>query len=148
VSVGLSVYPSVVTRQRLDKNYRSNEYKRNNRGIVERVVLCAVRVISKENRRLVLPRTTFFLRNSAPPQQFSIKFGSLWEVSHTSNPTWVWVQANSFPHYFLYKKCMGIIQTRARGQNWIMATIRSLLGYVKDLKIPSAFARYRIFFTC
>jgi hypothetical protein len=41
------------------KRYRDHEYTRNNGKIVGSVVLYAVRVVSKESRRLVLPRTSY-----------------------------------------------------------------------------------------
>jgi hypothetical protein len=40
------------------KSYCGNEYTRNNRRIVGRVVFYAVRVILKENRQLILPRAS------------------------------------------------------------------------------------------
>jgi hypothetical protein len=59
-SVCLYVYPLNVARQLLGKDIAAaNEYTRNNRVIVGRVVsygACVIRV-SKESRRLVLPRT-------------------------------------------------------------------------------------------
>jgi hypothetical protein len=42
------------------KRYRDNEYTSNDKQIIGRVVFSAVRVVSKENRRLVLPRTPCF----------------------------------------------------------------------------------------
>jgi hypothetical protein len=56
-SVCLYMYPIHVARQRLGrKRYRNNGYTRNNRKIVGRVIFYAVRFVSKEIRRLVLPR--------------------------------------------------------------------------------------------
>jgi hypothetical protein len=43
------------------KRNGGNEYTRNNRRIVGRVVFSAVHVVSKESRRLILPRTFCFL---------------------------------------------------------------------------------------
>jgi hypothetical protein len=54
-SVCLCMYPPIVSRQRVGRN--DNEYTRNNRNIVGRVVFCAV-LVSKEIR-LVLHRTSF-----------------------------------------------------------------------------------------
>jgi hypothetical protein len=42
------------------KRYRGNEYIRNNRRIVGRVVFYAVRVVSKKSRRLILLRTSCY----------------------------------------------------------------------------------------
>jgi hypothetical protein len=57
-SVCLHVYPPILARQRLGKkSYRVNEYTRKNRRIL-RVISYAVRVVSKESRRLVLPRNS------------------------------------------------------------------------------------------
>jgi hypothetical protein len=54
------VYPPIVARQRLGKTrYPGNEYTRSNRTIVGSVFY-AVRVVSTESRRLVLPRTDCF----------------------------------------------------------------------------------------
>jgi hypothetical protein len=41
------------------ERYRGNEYTRNSRGILGRVVFYVVRVVTKESRRLVLPRTCY-----------------------------------------------------------------------------------------
>jgi uncharacterized membrane protein YvlD (DUF360 family) len=41
----------------MQKYYRGNEYTRNNKIIVGRIIFYAVRIISKEIRRLVLPWT-------------------------------------------------------------------------------------------
>jgi hypothetical protein len=60
-TVCLYVYPPIVARQRLGKNVTAATNKRNNRRIVGRVVFCMVRVVSKESRRLVLPRTSCLL---------------------------------------------------------------------------------------
>jgi hypothetical protein len=49
-SVCLHVYPSLVARQRLGKTLPQHEYTCNNRRIAGRVVLYAVRVVSKESR--------------------------------------------------------------------------------------------------
>jgi hypothetical protein len=58
-SSNLSVCVSpVVARQRLRKNVTEVTNTRNNR-IVGRVIFCAVRVLSKESRRLVLHRTYY-----------------------------------------------------------------------------------------
>jgi hypothetical protein len=51
-SVYLYVYPHVVARQRLGKDYRGNENTRSNRRIVDRVVLYAVHVVSKTKTKL------------------------------------------------------------------------------------------------
>jgi hypothetical protein len=54
--------PPIVARQRLGKNdTAAKEYTRNNIRIFGRVVFYAVRVESKENRRLVYPKTSCFL---------------------------------------------------------------------------------------
>jgi hypothetical protein len=53
VSVGLSVYPPITGRQQLSKHVPAAMK-------VGGVVFYAVHVISKENRRLVLPRTSCF----------------------------------------------------------------------------------------
>jgi hypothetical protein len=42
------------------KSYRGNEYTRNNRRIVGRVISFAVRDVSKEGRWLILPRTSYY----------------------------------------------------------------------------------------
>jgi hypothetical protein len=47
--VCLSVYPSIVAMQRIGKHVPTATSTRNNRRIVGRVVLYAVRVVSKEN---------------------------------------------------------------------------------------------------
>jgi hypothetical protein len=60
-SVFVCVYPPVVARQLFAKNVTVATNTRNNRIIVESAVFCAVRVISKDRRRLVLPRTSWFL---------------------------------------------------------------------------------------
>jgi hypothetical protein len=60
-SVRVYVYPTIVARQRLDKDVTTATNTRNNRRIVGRVVLYAGRVISKKSRRLVPPRTSFYL---------------------------------------------------------------------------------------
>jgi hypothetical protein len=62
-SVGFPVYPPIVTRQWLGKHVpaATNTRTHNNRRIVGRVVFYAVRVVSKESRRLVLPRTFFLI---------------------------------------------------------------------------------------
>jgi hypothetical protein len=52
--VGLSVYPLAVARQRLGKHVPAQ------RGIVGGVLFYAVHDVSKESRRLVLPRTSCF----------------------------------------------------------------------------------------
>jgi hypothetical protein len=57
------------------KSYRGNEYKSNNRSIVGGVVFYAVRVVSKESRRLVLPRTSY-LFSSFPHTSKSGKFAT------------------------------------------------------------------------
>jgi hypothetical protein len=61
-------YPTTVAGQRLGKKcYRGNEYTRNNRRLVRRVVFYAVHVVSKESRRLVLPRTSCLICSSPVP---------------------------------------------------------------------------------
>jgi hypothetical protein len=47
-SVCIYVYPLIVVRQRLDKNYRGNEYAINNKRFVGRIVCYAVRVVSRK----------------------------------------------------------------------------------------------------
>jgi histone acetyltransferase (RNA polymerase elongator complex component) len=60
--VCLYVHPAVVVRQRLGRKlYHGNEYTHNNRRIVVSVVLCAVRVVSKESKRLVLRTTSCYI---------------------------------------------------------------------------------------
>jgi hypothetical protein len=51
-SVCLYVYPSVVAKQRLSKNFTTAMNTRNNK-IIGRVVFYAVRVVSKESRRSI-----------------------------------------------------------------------------------------------
>jgi hypothetical protein len=51
----------IYARQQLRKNITADIH--NSRRIVGRVVLYAVRVVSKESRRLVLPRTSCSLRD-------------------------------------------------------------------------------------
>jgi hypothetical protein len=63
-SVCLYLYPHIIIRQRLGKYFLAVTNKRNNRGIVGRVVFDAVRVVSKEGRLLVLPRTSRFCYGS------------------------------------------------------------------------------------
>jgi hypothetical protein len=59
-SVCLYVYPLVVLRQRRSKKrYRGQEHARNNKRIVGSVVFYAVRVVTKESRRLGLARTSY-----------------------------------------------------------------------------------------
>jgi hypothetical protein len=65
-----SVYPPIVARQRirkmcpsrarqrLDKHVPATTNTRNNRRIVGRFIFFAVRILSKESRRSVLPRTS------------------------------------------------------------------------------------------
>lgn len=58
--------------------FQSSSFDRhtsNNRGIIRRVVLFAVRVISKESRRLVLPRTYCFFF------QFAERLDALFRLS-------------------------------------------------------------------
>jgi hypothetical protein len=64
-SISLCVYvcPLIVARLRQEKSYRRNKYIRINGKIVRRVVFYAVRVESRESRRLVLPRTSCFRAN-------------------------------------------------------------------------------------
>jgi hypothetical protein len=54
--VCVCVYISIVARQRLSINVTA---ARNNRGILRRIVFYAVRVVSKESMRLVLPITSY-----------------------------------------------------------------------------------------
>jgi hypothetical protein len=63
-SMCLYVYPSMIVRQRLGKNFTAATNARNNSIIVGRVVLYAVRVVSKESRWLFLPRTSCFFISS------------------------------------------------------------------------------------
>jgi hypothetical protein len=67
-SMCMHVYPLIVARQLFGKNVTGgNEYTSNNRRIFGHVVFYAVRVLSKESRLLVLPRTScyaLFTRNS------------------------------------------------------------------------------------
>jgi hypothetical protein len=66
-----------VARLRLGKKrYRGNEYTRKNRRIVGRVISYAARVVSKESRRLVLPRTLFF-KYRVSEKRGSLILGSL-----------------------------------------------------------------------
>jgi hypothetical protein len=55
------VYPPIVARQRLGKHVTAATNTRNTIIIVRRVVFCAVHVVFKESRRLVLPRTSCLL---------------------------------------------------------------------------------------
>jgi hypothetical protein len=48
----------IVARQWLGKHIPAATIARNNRRIVERVVFYMVHVVSKESRRLILPRTS------------------------------------------------------------------------------------------
>jgi hypothetical protein len=66
-SVCLYVYLFIVARQRLGKNVSAaTNTRRYNRRIVGRVVFCADRVLSKESRRLVLPRTYCYFIGQIP----------------------------------------------------------------------------------
>jgi hypothetical protein len=59
-SVCLYAYPSIITRQRLGKNFAAaTKYTHNNRSVAG-VVLYAVRVVLKESRLLVLPSTSCY----------------------------------------------------------------------------------------
>jgi hypothetical protein len=74
-SVCLYMHPTIVARQRLGKNfYRGNEYTRNNKRIIGRVIFYAAHVVSKESRRLVINTSSF---NEKIPrdanQQFKFK---------------------------------------------------------------------------
>jgi hypothetical protein len=59
VCVSICVTPRIVARQRLDTHVPVAMNTRSNRGIAGGVVFYAVRVVSKVNRRLVLPITYF-----------------------------------------------------------------------------------------
>jgi hypothetical protein len=61
-SMCLYVYHPVVAKQRLGKNVTAVINKGNNR-IIGRVIFCAIRVLSKESRRLVLHRTCYLQEN-------------------------------------------------------------------------------------
>jgi hypothetical protein len=62
--VSVCIPPQIVSQQRLGKHFPAATNTRNNRRVVRRVVFNAVRVVSKERRRLVLPRTScFFVLN-------------------------------------------------------------------------------------
>jgi hypothetical protein len=64
--IPLFVYHHIVARQRFSKTLPlQRTYARNNRRIIGRVISCAVRVISKESRWLILPSTCWFLFKSA-----------------------------------------------------------------------------------
>jgi hypothetical protein len=60
----LYVYHSTVARQWLGKNVTAVTNTRSNGTTVERVVFYAVRVVSMESSRLVLPRTSSFIYGS------------------------------------------------------------------------------------
>jgi hypothetical protein len=60
----VNMIPSYVAWQRFDKQYPATTNTRNNRRIVGSVVSYAVRVVSKESMRLVLPRTSCLLFHS------------------------------------------------------------------------------------
>jgi hypothetical protein len=57
-SVCLYVFPYRCLATARYKRYCGNEYTCNNRNIVGRLVFSADRVVSKESRRLILPRTS------------------------------------------------------------------------------------------
>jgi hypothetical protein len=81
--VCLHVYPPIVARQRLDINFTAATGTRNDRRIVGRVVFCAARGVSKENRRLVIPRTSCYLLNllklfEMTSSMFSAQLAALW----------------------------------------------------------------------
>jgi hypothetical protein len=61
IAVYVTVYPPVVARQRLSKHVLAATKTRNNRRFIGSVVYCAVHVIWKESRRLVLPRTSCYV---------------------------------------------------------------------------------------
>jgi hypothetical protein len=67
------MYPSIVARQRLDKHVTAAANTLRNRKI-RRVVFYAVRVVTKENRRLILPRNfsniTVPTTYAPPPYKF------------------------------------------------------------------------------
>jgi hypothetical protein len=71
------MYFLIITRQLLRRNYHSKEYTSNYRRIVGRVALYAVRVVSEENRLLVLPRTSCILC------VFRHRFNVLWMIVQT-----------------------------------------------------------------
>jgi hypothetical protein len=73
VCVSLCVSP-IVARQRLGKSVSGNEYARNNRRIVGRVVFCAVRVVWNESRWLFFPRTSCLCCKSVRITEVALHF--------------------------------------------------------------------------
>jgi hypothetical protein len=61
ISLFLHVYPCIVARQRLYRNFTAAKNTCDSRRIVGRFVFYAVRVVLKESTRLVLPRTFCYL---------------------------------------------------------------------------------------
>jgi hypothetical protein len=74
--------PHIVASQRLGKHVPAATITRNNRRIVE-LVLYAVRVITKESRRLVFPRYSCFIYSpfpsNIPPFSLSLTFTPLFQ---------------------------------------------------------------------
>jgi hypothetical protein len=60
ISLCLYVYPLSLLGNCSVKRYCGSEYTRNNRRLLGRVVFIAVRDVSKESRRFVVPRTSCF----------------------------------------------------------------------------------------
>jgi hypothetical protein len=62
------------------KRYRRNEYTRNNTRIVGGIVFYAVRIVSKESRRLVLQTTFFIVILDFVKSQFLFKATVSWKL--------------------------------------------------------------------
>jgi hypothetical protein len=84
----LYVCPPIAARQRIEKKrYRGNEYTRGNRRIVGRVVFYAIRVVSKESRRFVLPRTSCIPQRSIFMLSSHVSLGLPTSFSPSGFPT-------------------------------------------------------------
>jgi hypothetical protein len=113
------------------KSYRGNDYTRNNRRTVGRVVFCAVCVASKESRPLVLPRTYCLYREML-----------LWDVVK------VWFQLHMIWGLFLTYtkiKLVHYITDTIPNSNDILSVILELkLANRNDIFIMRSYHAHRI----
>jgi hypothetical protein len=94
----LSVYPSVFAMQGLSQNVTAAMNTHNNRRIVGRTIFCVVH-ISKESRRLVLPRTSCLLfdRSSGPSHVENDFCTFLWIAQSVCWQAMGWMARVRFP---------------------------------------------------
>jgi hypothetical protein len=100
--VCLYVYPPVVVRQRFLKNVTEVTNTRNNR-IVGRVTFYAVRVLSKESRRLVVHRTYYLQEDyntvsDLRSESSSLEFGA----NHNVQVRFTGALYRKFSHVYLH----------------------------------------------